>query len=261
MSRFPEIVAVVARLRAPDGCPWDREQTPASLRPYLIEETYEVLEALTGDDPKAVCDELGDLLLQIVLHAQIASEAGQFTVEDVIASIVAKMVRRHPHVFADAVVTSAEEVSQQWTRIKREERQAAASNGHASALDGLPRELPALHAATRTGERAARVGFDWSTAKGALAKAREELNELEEALASGDPTRTEHELGDALFALASVGRLANQNPEMALRTALTRFGARFRHVEEALQAQDRDMEHATPAELDALWQAAKKAGN
>jgi len=261
MSRFHEIVAVVARLRAPDGCPWDREQTPASLRPYLIEETYEVLDALSGDDPKAVCDELGDLLLQIVLHAQIASEAEQFTVEDVIANIVGKMVRRHPHVFGDAVATSAEEVSRQWARIKREEQRAAAPDASTSALDGIPSELPALHAATRTGERAARVGFDWSTATRALAKAREELTELEEALASGDPARIEHELGDALFALASVGRLADQNPEMALRTALTRFGARFRHVEQALRAHDRDMEHATPEELDALWNAAKKAGN
>jgi MazG family protein len=154
MTRFREIVDVVARLRAPDGCPWDREQTAASLRPYLVEEAYEVLDAIGGGDDAALCDELGDVLLQVVLHAQIAGETGAFTIDDVIGAIVAKMVRRHPHVFGDATVRDAAEVTRNWARIKREERRTQAPDGPASALDGLPRELPALHAATRIGEKA-----------------------------------------------------------------------------------------------------------
>jgi tetrapyrrole methylase family protein/MazG family protein len=259
MSRFSELVEVVRRLRAPGGCPWDREQTPATLRPYVIEEAYEVVDAIDSDDAAALCDELGDLLLQVVLHAAIAAESGRFTIEDVIAGLIAKMVRRHPHVFGDVVVSDAAEVVRNWTRIKAEERRAADPDTPTSALGSLPRELPALHAADRTGEKAARVGFDWPAPAGALAKAREELDELEQALGGGDAAAIEHELGDALFALASTGRLAGQSAEMALRAALTRFEARFRRMEAALRAQGREMQGASPTELDALWEAAKAA--
>jgi len=258
MQRFQELVDVVKRLRGPGGCPWDREQTPRTLRPYVVEEAYEVVDAIDTGAPEALKDELGDLLLQVVLHAEIASESAAFTIDDVVAGLIAKMIRRHPHVFADTVVADAGEVVRNWTRIKAEERRAAAPDAPPSALGTLPPELPALHAAARTGEKAARVGFDWPDPAGALAKAREELDELAEALASGNAARVEHELGDALFALASVGRLADQNPEMALRAALARFGARFRRVEAALRARGRDVHDAAPAELDALWNEAKK---
>jgi nucleoside triphosphate diphosphatase len=258
MSRLPELVAVVKRLRGPDGCPWDREQTAESLRPCLIEEAYEVLDAIGAPDPAELRDELGDLLLQIVLHAELASERGRFSIDDVIAAIIDKMIRRHPHVFGDAVVADSAEVLRNWVRIKHAEH-AAAHPSDTSVLGALPSALPALHAACRTGEKASRVGFDWPSARDALGKVREEVAELEEALASGVPARVEHELGDALFALASVGRLAGQDAEMALRAALARFQERFRAVEALLRAQDRDIHATSPAELEALWRQVKDA--
>jgi MazG family protein len=259
MSRFDELVDVVRRLRGPDGCPWDREQTPQSLRGCLLEETYEVLDALDRDDAADLRDELGDLLLQIVMQAAMADEAERFTLDDVVARIVAKMTRRHPHVFGDAVVADTAEVLRNWSRIKTAERAAKADAADRSILSGLPTELPALHAAHRTGEKAARVGFDWPSAHAAMAKVHEELAELEEALASGDAARIEHELGDALFALASVGRLAEQNAESALRAALARFGRRFRGIERVVAAQGRDIHAVGQAELESLWEAEKAA--
>ena len=257
MTRFRDLVDVVARLRGPGGCPWDREQTHESLRPCLLEECYETLDAIDRGDPQAIHEELGDLLLQIVFQAQVAAEAGAFTVEDVIAGVIDKMVRRHPHVFGDATVSGSAEVVRNWSRIKAEER-AGRGAADPSVLSGLPPALPALHAAARMGEKAARVGFDWASSADALGKVREELAELEEALASADPLRVEHELGDVLFALASVGRLAEQSPEMALRRALTRFDRRFRAMEDKVRRTGRDLHDLTPAELDALWNEAKR---
>jgi MazG family protein len=259
VTRFEELVAVVRRLRGPDGCPWDREQTAASLRPCLLEEAYEVLDAIgNAAAPAALRDELGDLLLQVVMQADIGAEAGQFTIDDVVAGLIEKMTRRHPHVFGDAVVADSADVMRRWSAIKAEER-ARAGIADPSVLSGLPPELPALHAAARMGEKAARVGFDWPGPREALAKVREELEELEEALATGDAAAIEHELGDALFALASVARLADQSPEMALRAALARFARRFRRVESGLRERGRDI-HAVPAaELEALWEEAKAA--
>ena len=257
MTRFRDLVDVVARLRGPGGCPWDREQTHESLRPCLLEECYETLDAIDRDDPQAIREELGDLLLQIVFQAQVAAEVGAFTVEDVIAGVIDKMVRRHPHVFGDATVSGSAEVVRNWSRIKAEER-AGRGTADPSVLSGLPPALPALHAAARMGEKAARVGFDWASSADALGKVREELAELEEALASADPSRVEHELGDVLFALASVGRLAEQSPEMALRRALTRFDRRFRAMEDKVRRTGRDLHDLTPAELDALWNEAKR---
>jgi ATP diphosphatase len=259
MSRFRELVEVVRKLRGPDGCPWDREQTPQSLRGCLLEESYEVLDALDRDDAADLRDELGDLLLQVVMQADMAATAERFTIEDVIGGIVDKMVRRHPHVFGDATVADTDEVLRNWSRIKAEERAAKGSDVDPSILSGLPSELPALHAAHRTGEKAARVGFDWPSAEAAMGKVREEIAELDEALASGDPSRVAHEVGDALFALASVSRLAEQNAEVCLREALARFGRRFRGIEHALRAAGRDI-HAVPQdELEALWDAEKAA--
>jgi MazG family protein len=258
MTRFRELVDLVARLRGPGGCPWDREQTPESLRPCLLEECYETLDAIDRGDPQALREELGDLLLQIVFQAQVAAEAERFTIEDVIADVAAKMVRRHPHVFGDATVTGSAEVVRNWSRIKAEER-AERGKADASVLSGLPPALPALHAAARMGEKAARVGFDWPSPGAALAKVREEVAELDEALASGEPARVEHELGDVLFALSSVARLAEQSPEMALREALARFERRFRTMETAVRRSGRDIHALTASELDALWVDVKRA--
>lgn len=259
MTRFTELVAIVRRLRGPDGCPWDREQTAATLRACLLEETYEVLDAIDRQAPIALQEELGDVLLQVVMQADLASETGHFDVEDVIATLIDKMVRRHPHVFGDAQVSGSAEVVRHWSRIKAAERAAKDEGTDRSVLSGLPPDLPALHAAARMGEKAARVGFDWSGPRAALAKVREEVAELEQALAAGDEPAIEHELGDVLFALASVARLANHSPEMALRAALGRFARRFRHMESALAARGRDIHGATPEELEALWTEAKAA--
>ncbi len=257
MTRFRELVDVVARLRGPGGCPWDREQTHESLRACLLEECYETLDAIDRSDPQGIREELGDVLLQIVFQAQVAAEAGQFTVEDVIAGVIDKMIRRHPHVFGDATVTGSAEVVRNWSRIKAAER-AGRGAADPSVLSGLPPALPALHAAARMGEKAARVGFDWSSPAEALAKVREELVELEEAVAGGEASRVEHELGDVLFALASVARLAEHSPEMALRRALARFERRFRTMEDAVRRAGRDMHDLTATELDALWNDAKR---
>ena len=259
MAGFADFVALVHRLRAPGGCPWDREQTAATLRPFLLEETYEVLEAIDAEDADSLRDELGDLLLQVVLHAELAAEDRRFTIDDVIAGISAKMIRRHPHVFGDVEAKDADTVVRNWSRIKAEERAAKPADADRSILSGLPRELPALHAAYRTGEKASRVGFDWPSAQAALAKVREEVDELERALAGGDPAAVEHEVGDLLFAVASVARLAGHNAEMALRAALERFGRRFRRVEAAVRAAGRDIHTVPAAELDRLWEDAKQA--
>ena len=259
MSRFSDLVDVVRRLRGPDGCPWDREQTPQTLRGCLLEESYEVLDALDREDPADLCDELGDLLLQIVMQADMAAAAGRFTIEDVITGIIDKMIRRHPHVFGDTTVSDTAEVLRNWSRIKSAERAAKGESTDSSVLSGLPPELPALHAAHRIGEKAARVGFDWPSPAAAMKKVREEVEELEEALASGIPERVSHELGDALFALTSVGRLADQNAEVSLRETLARFGRRFRGMERVLGAAGRDI-HAVPqAEFEQLWDAEKVA--
>jgi MazG family protein len=259
MSRFSELVDVVRRLRGPDGCPWDREQTPQSLRGCLLEESYEVLDALDRDDPHDLRDELGDLLLQIVMQAEMAAGANRFTIEDVIGEIVAKMIRRHPHVFADAVVADTAEVLRNWSQIKTAERAAKGASADRSILSGLPPELPALHAAHRMGEKAARVGFDWPSPAAAMSKVHEEVAELEEALASGVTARVAEELGDLLFALTSVGRLAEQNAEMCLREALGRFARRFRGIEARIAADGRDIHTVGQAELESLWEAEKAA--
>lgn len=259
MSRFRELAEIVRRLRGPDGCPWDREQTPQSLRGCLLEEAYETLDALDRDDSSDLRDELGDLLLQIVMQAEMAAERGRFTIEDVIGGVIEKMVRRHPHVFGDVKAADTAEVLRNWSRIKSAERAGKGTGADTSILSGLPSELPALHAAHRIGEKAARVGFDWPSPGAAMAKVREEVAELEEALAAGDPARIAHELGDAIFALANVGRLADQNAETSLRETLARFTRRFRGMERTLVAAGRDIHAVSQSELEELWEAEKVA--
>jgi len=249
------LLAIMERLRGPDGCPWDREQTLRTLRPYVLEETYEVLEAIDSGDTREHCEELGDLLLQIVFQAQLAREAGTFEFADVATAISNKLVSRHPHVFGDADVKDAEGVLRQWAALKREEKKA--KGGGTSVLEGVPREMPALARADRLTEKASRIGFDWPDATGAREKVAEELGELDEAIASGDRVAIEHELGDALFALANLGRKLGLPPEEALRGAVGRFISRFEHVERELARRGVPHGEATLAEMDAMWDEAK----
>jgi tetrapyrrole methylase family protein/MazG family protein len=246
------------RLRAPDGCPWDREQTHESLRNHLLEEAYEVYDALADGATPALAGELGDLLLQVVLHAQLAAEAGVFDMTDVWAAIATKIVRRHPHVFGESEARTAADVNRQWERIKAAERAVAADETGAeapsSALDGISRSLPALAASQEMQERAANLGYDWPSIDGVLDKVREEVGELVEA--SDDNERTE-ELGDLLFVLVNVGRKTGIEVEAALRAANEKFRRRFRHVELAAAARGVALRDLSFEELDALWDAAK----
>lgn len=249
------LLAIMERLRGPGGCPWDREQTLRSLRPYVLEETYEVLEAIDAGDVREHCEELGDLLLQIVFQAQLRAEEGAFGFAEVADAISNKLVSRHPHVFGDAQVSDAEEVLKQWAALKREEKRAR--GGGESVLEGVPRELPALARADRLTEKASRIGFDWPDAGGARAKVDEELRELDEAIAGGDRDAVEHELGDLLFAVANLSRKLGVPPEEALRGTIARFVSRFGHVERELARRGVPHAGATLAEMDALWDEAK----
>ncbi len=247
------------RLRAPDGCPWDREQTHASLRGHLLEEAYEVYDALDAGTSKELAGELGDLLLQIVLHAQLAAEEGVFDLTDVWQALATKIVRRHPHVFGEAEARTASDVNRQWERIKQGERADAAAAGNGaqpprSALDGISRSLPALAASQEMQERAANLGYDWPSIDGVLDKLREEVGELVEA--ATDAERAE-ELGDLLFVLVNVGRKSGIEVEAALRSANEKFRRRFRHVELAAAARGTALRDMSFDELDALWDAAK----
>ena len=251
----------MATLRSPDGCPWDKEQTPQTLKPYLVEETYEVLDALEAEDWAELKEELGDLLLQIVFHAQLMAEAGEFTIDDVAQAIADKMTRRHPHVFSDLKVESAEEVSQNWAKIKAQEKRAKKRERGAadqSILAGVPKGAPALIQAQRLGEKATRVGFDWPSAGAVFEKVTEEYQELAAALATTHTEHQEHELGDLLFALTSLARHLDLDAESALRKASSRFGKRFRYIEERLAHGREDIHHTSLARLEELWQEAKQ---
>jgi tetrapyrrole methylase family protein / MazG family protein len=253
---------ISARLREPDGCPWDREQTHESLRNHLLEEAYEVYDALeTGATPE-LAGELGDLLLQVVLHAQLAAEQGVFDMTDVWAAIASKIVRRHPHVFGEAEARTASDVNRQWERIKAGERaDAAAAEGDGaaaarSALDGISRSLPALAASQEMQERAANLGYDWPSIDGVLDKVREEVGEL---VAADDDAQRAEELGDLMFVLVNVGRKSGIEVEAAVRAANEKFRRRFGHVEQAAAARGVALRDMTFEELDALWDAAKAA--
>ena len=267
---FRDLVGVVARLRAPEGCPWDIKQTHESLKPFLLEEAYEVLEALDARDPRHLREELGDLLLQILLHAHIESEKQTFNIEDVITDLTDKLIRRHPHVFAaasdEATKLDSEQVVTQWEEIKRAERTTESD----SVLAGIPASLPSLLRANQIQKRAARVGFDWETPEQVLEKLDEELEELQAAashLPNSEPSvrepetnaAVEHELGDVLFTIVNVARFLRCNPEEALRKANNRFTARFRHMERHGAQEGKDLREMTAQEWDTLWEAAKRA--
>lgn len=273
-THFTKVVELMATLRAQNGCPWDRKQTHESLKPYLLEEAYEVIETIDQRDQQKLQEELGDVLLQVLFHSQIAAEAGSFTVEDVIETLATKLIRRHPHVFGTGnttgQVSNSEQVLAQWEDIKRAEREAAGNTQ--SALDGVPKTLPALLRAYQIQARAARVGFDWPHNAAGLeqifGKVTEEVDEMKEALAQvgaeGSPNKTggqteiEAELGDILFSLVNLARFVKVNPEEALRRSTNRFVDRFHLVEAQAAEQGKSLTNMTLAEMDLLWEEAKR---
>jgi len=249
MGRFETLERIVATLRGPGGCPWDRKQTHASLKPYLIEEAYEVLQALDDESSGKLCEELGDLLLQIMLHAQMAREAGEFDIADVIRGIATKLVRRHPHVFGDSDASDADEVALEWEAIKQEERQAGES-----LLASVPRGMPALSCSHSIQRRAASVGFDWDEFGGIVEKLSEEVAELEQA---SSPREKTHEFGDILFALVNAARWQGVDLEEALRLANDRFYRRFRYMEDRCRERGVQLGALSFDEQNALWDEAK----
>ncbi|HZI15349.1 MAG TPA: nucleoside triphosphate pyrophosphohydrolase [Myxococcus sp.] len=259
-AELERLVDIMRRLRAEDGCPWDRQQDVRSLRPYLIEEAFEVVDEMdrvAGGGPwRSLCEEHGDLLFQIVFHAQLAAELGEFTMADVARSISDKLTRRHPHVFGEAQVDGAEQVLANWAKLKAEERKKK-TGSEGSVLDGVPTAAPALLRAERLTEKASRIGFDWPDLAGVRGKLAEELDELDEAIASGDRDAIEHELGDVLFSLANLARFVKTPAEDALRGAIRRFTTRFQHIEAALRAEGVPFGGATLEHMERHWQDAK----
>jgi MazG family protein len=262
---FEKLAAVQARLRAPGGCPWDREQTHQSLRTYLIEEAYEVLDALESGDDQKFADELGDLLLQVLFHADIAREAGRFDLVDVIRSNHDKLIRRHPHVFGDIHVKDSVEVLRNWEKIKAEERRTAGRAVNASGkaapslLDGVTKALPATLEGFQLTRKASRIGFDWDNAQGVLEKVREESAELERALAAGRSEELEEEMGDLLFAAVNLARFLKIDPEIALKSANAKFATRFRAMEAMARASGRELGSVPRDAMEKFWETAKQA--
>jgi len=253
-ATFEDLVAIMKQLRGPGGCPWDAEQTHESLTRYLLEETYEVIEAIEAKSPEHIKEELGDLLLQPVFHAAIAEEAGTFTMADVIGTLCDKLVRRHPHVFGDLHIADSTAQIENWEQIKKAEK----GTERTSALSGVPPHLPALLKAQKITEKAARVGFDWEHVDQVMAKVLEELHEFEEAMSVSDNEQMEAELGDLLFAIVNLGRFLSINPEEALRKTIKRFQKRFSYVEDCLHSHGRQMNNTPLSEMDLLWEEAKK---
>jgi len=267
--RFEDLVALQARLLRPGGCPWDREQTHETLRTYLLEETYEVLEALESGDPEKLSSELGDLLLQVVFHAGLAKQQGQFDIRDVIERIYTKLVRRHPHVFGEAQAKTSAAVLRNWEQLKAEERRAGNEQENESLLAGVPRTLPALLEAFQLTRRAARIGFDWENIEGLLDKLNEEAAELRRAVGREKPRRggkqTEEEVGDLLFVAVNVARFLGVDPEIALKQANRKFKARFEAMEREAARRGPDssgrarrLADVSREEMEALWERSKE---
>jgi ATP diphosphatase len=255
LAEIDRLIEIMARLRDPQtGCPWDVEQTFSTIAPYTIEEAYEVADAIERNAMDELRDELGDLLFQVVFHARMAEESSHFNFNDVVEAICNKMERRHPHVFGDATVSSAEEQSRAWEQHKSAEREH-----HQSALDGVALALPSLMRAEKLQRRAARVGFDWPDISGPLAKCHEEIVEIEQALQQHDQEEIAAEIGDLLFSVVNLARFAGVDPEEALRGCNLRFTRRFQQVESLVEEQGREMSGMSLQELDALWDEAKKA--
>ncbi len=250
-TRFQELLDIMERLRGPDGCPWDRQQTFESLRPYLLEEGYEILDSIDRQIYDELKEELGDLLLHIVFQAQIAREKGLFDMADVIASINRKLIRRHPHVFGDVKVDSARQVEKNWESLKLKEPEK-------TVLGGVPKNLPALLRAYRVQEKASGVGFDWERVDSVLDKVSEEIGELRRAREQGDQNRVEDEMGDLLFSLVNLARFWNVSPEDALRGTVEKFIHRFNYIEKTLKERGSDVRQSNLEEMDQLWEEAKQ---
>ncbi|MCG3420625.1 nucleoside triphosphate pyrophosphohydrolase [Oceanobacillus jordanicus] len=250
-NRLREVIAV---LRSPEGCPWDRKQTHESLREYAIEEVYELIDAIDNQDDENIIEELGDILLQVMLHSQIGEDDGYFTVDDVIRAVTDKMIHRHPHVFADRHVDSVEEVYKNWEELKKEEKPGERT----SVLDGVPKNLPSLAKAVKLQKKAAKTGFDWEEVKDIWAKLTEELDEVKEAISDDNKEEIEKEFGDILFVIANLSRYYKINPEVALNRTNEKFTSRFAFIEEQLGEQQKDIQKATLQEMDELWDKAKE---
>ena len=262
-ANFQDLVALMARLRSPDGCPWDREQTYATLAPMLVEEAYEAFEAVEearAGRPANLCEELGDLLFQIVFYAQVASERGDFTADDVTGQIHAKMVRRHPHVFGDVVVRDNEELLRNWEALKAEEKRAAGKGvgEDISLLDGVSSKAPALMEAHQLATKAARVGFDWQNVEQIFDKLHEEINELKAAIKEKKETEIEEEIGDLLFVIVNLARHLDRDAETALKLTNRKFRRRFSFIENELKKRGKTLTEAKLEEMDGLWNEAKK---
>ncbi len=247
-----QLVEIMAKLRGPQGCPWDKEQTHKSLERYLIEEAYEIIDTIENEDPNHLKEELGDLLLQIVFHTQLASEAGQFDIHDVLEGIITKLIRRHPHVFGEVEVTSTQDVLVNWEEIKKQEKEEV------SAIAGIPKSLPALIYAYKLQSKAARVGFDWEEVGGALDKITEEVEELKSAREGQG--QVEEEVGDLLFAVVNVARHLDIDPELALKSTGNKFESRFRYMEDKAQKKGLNLADMSLEEKDKLWDEAKEVG-
>jgi tetrapyrrole methylase family protein/MazG family protein len=251
-SEFEKLVGIMAALRGEKGCPWDKEQTRESLKPFLVEETYEVLEAIDEHNPEKIKEELGDLLFQIIFHCQLAKERREFDVNDVVRKISEKMIGRHPHVFGGATYATSEDVTKQWEERKKEE-----GKSRESILEGIPRELPSLLKAHRIQARASRVGFDWKQVEDVVEKLDEELKEFRDALEKKDQQEIEDELGDVFFVLVNISRFVGVNPEDALRKTISKFISRFRYIEMKSAESGKSLSGMSLEEMDALWNEAK----
>jgi tetrapyrrole methylase family protein / MazG family protein len=252
---FEDLVALMKRLREPGGCPWDREQTFASLKPFIIEEAYEVVDAIDRNDRDALVEELGDFLLQAVFLSRVGEEEGSFDISDAITAIHDKLVRRHPHVFGEVIANTPDQVLNNWEKMKSAERREEKKGG---VLSGVPQSLPALLKASRLTEKAARVGFDWEQIDDIFAKIDEEIHELREAIADGQKEEIEEEFGDLLFTVANIARRLNINPEEALQATNRKFKRRFEAVESHLQEQGKTFDQSSLVEMDAIWNEVKK---
>ncbi len=252
---FQELVALMEKLRGTEGCPWDKEQTHESLKPYLVEETYEVIDAIDSGEPAKLQEELGDLLFQVLFHAQIARERNTFDITGVLKGCLEKMTSRHPHVFGAEKLETAEEVLKAWHKIKHKE----SGQKEKSILGSLPKHMPALQKAYKVQKKASKVGFDWQKVEDVLAKMEEELREVRHALAKKDHKELQEEMGDLLFAAANLSRFLKINPEEALEKAIKKFVERFKGIERELAIQGKEIEHASLEEMDKIWEQIKEA--
>lgn len=253
---FSNLREVIRKLRAPGGCPWDREQTHETLRSYSIEEVYELIEAIDAEDDEGIVEELGDILMHVLLHSQIGEDNGYFSIEDVISGITNKMIYRHPHVFGDTVAETSDEVATNWEALKKKEK----GEKRKSILDGVPKQLPSLSRAYQIQKKAAKVGFDWDNVEDIWDKLKEEINEVKEVIDLGNKIEMEKEFGDILFVIVNLARYYKINPEIALTQTNVKFISRFQYIEERFRSENKDIETATLEEMDVYWEEAKRKG-